>query len=228
MRNKRNMKRNVKNKVEQWMSVADTAQEHGVTDRCIRKWLQSGKLTGRKNGRKWEVLSTSTKKGIKPIPERKANVPELSTERPPLRNTKKNAQKDNIINNNRQLPPPAKTVPKHEKNGPYYAQSLSVWKAAKELLAPVLSGDNKDDLLHTRLGDSIIHFFEALFQGYHAYHYRDKIHSYHEARDALCAAAAMAALAGDEELSEAIQGEPLAALASLIRSMEKKGKKHGA
>jgi len=70
-------------------------------------------------------------------------------------------------------------------------------------------------------------FFESICQGYHSFHYRDKLRKYFAARDALCSIAVLASLSGNDELSKTLQDEPLSSVSALIRSMEKKEKKNG-
>jgi len=103
-------------------------------------------------------------------------------------------------------------------------QSLHVWKSSERVLLPLLGDLASAALLKRLLAEQALVVFEELCRGYHAYHYHDKVAHYHAVRDALCSAAALAALAGEEELSQLIQGELLTSVAALIRSMEKKGR----
>ena len=39
-----------------WVTVREAAARHGVTERCVLKWVQSGKVEARRQGRRWFVL----------------------------------------------------------------------------------------------------------------------------------------------------------------------------
>lgn len=106
-------------------------------------------------------------------------------------------------------------------------QDLAAWRVALPLLSSLLPFISDQDPLKRRLAELSSEFFEALSQGYHSYHYRDKLKRYLTARDSLCSLAALAALSGDERLSHAVQDEAIPSVTALVRSMEKKERKDG-
>ena len=40
---------------EQWLTTSQAAAQVGVTDRCIRKWIGTGRLPAQRHGRDWRI-----------------------------------------------------------------------------------------------------------------------------------------------------------------------------
>ena len=61
-----------------WVTVREAAARHGVTERCVLKWVQSGKVEARRQGRRWFVLCPVENGNLeigagsgKPVPEKR-------------------------------------------------------------------------------------------------------------------------------------------------------------
>ena len=200
----------------QWLTVNQASERYGVGRRCIRKWLEKGKLSGRRAGKRWYVLA----------PDRSESGSESG---------KPNSEK---VSNNGRLPPPLPTRPIPPANTPaasgrdgdegkYHVQSLGAWQSCVPVLACCVARIDDADSLKRRLAERTVRLFEALARGYHSFHYRDKVAHYLEARGALCDVVAIADLLGERELSVAVQEAPLSSITALIRAMEKKGGRGG-
>ena len=194
-----------------WVTVREAAARHGVTERCVLKWVQSGKVEARRHGRRWSVLcpvengSPEIEVGSgQPDPEKRKSSKNKDFPPPPRRSTGQKSARDDA--------------------GRYNVQSLSAWQACSVVLAAPLEHLGDDHPLQRRLAGNAVRVFEELARGYHAYHYRDKVEHYREARSALCSVAAIAELLGDPALSLAVQESPLSAVTALIRAMERKKK----
>lgn len=51
------MSRKASNDDERWLTVAEAADVHGVSERAIVKRIQAGAITARREGRRWLVLA---------------------------------------------------------------------------------------------------------------------------------------------------------------------------
>jgi excisionase family DNA binding protein len=189
---------------ERWLSPEEAAREHGVSGRTIRNWIASGRLEARRAGRRWQVVASSSEKLFAQASE------------------DRRAGSDGEAGRSNRLPPVPLPGAKSRDKARYTVQSLGAWRSCAEALAAAVAAPKEASPLVRRLAESSVRVFEELSAGYHSYLYRDKRDRYCAARDSLCAAAAVAEITGDRDLSLAIQGAPLSAMTALIRSMERK------
>jgi excisionase family DNA binding protein len=234
---------------ERLLTVTEAAQRMGVTPRCVVKYLNSGRIRGRKTGKSWQVdaqsLSPPAERtgtlpgtdasgaGVRNVPNAPRNVPERSEQGKPGRLP---------------LPPrPLKGARKTRdakfarRERPYSVTDLGAWKQVYPVvleslkkLAPQAQAD-PHDVLREKARDVAVEALCNLAQGYHAYHLRDKVAHYQASRQRLCTASALmtlvAGLGGKQNprdlvtLAKALEGEPLGAITGLIRVLENRRSK---
>ncbi len=196
--------------------LSEASVHLGIPERTLRYRVAKGELAGERVGRAWFVELSE---------DRAASGKDCSQDLAgPVVNNQSGPKP--VATGGRLPPVPlAGQLPGPTNTGRFQAQSLKAWGVAQAVLGPVLNDLGSPVPLKRRLAEQAVLVFEELCRGYHAYHYRDKVGHYYGVRDALCSVAALAALVGQDSLSEAVQGEPLSSAVALIRSIEKKGRK---
>jgi len=102
--------------------------------------------------------------------------------------------------------------------------------ALRFLSADTFGASNLGKALSARVSSAPLDALEHLAVGYNAYHLREKAAKYGLARERVCAAASSLMVAGHLQdsieaataLADRLEGEAVAAIAGLVRAMEKK------
>ncbi len=175
------------------LTLKEAAARLGKTERQIRYMIQLGNLTAHKKNGRWMI---ALKAGSSPA----QNTAEA----------RKTERLREAVDDALSLPPPRRR---------YSITDLKAFQLARPLYQQTCQKLSAEHPAARHLREVI----DQLAIGCHRFHGADKAHSYQQARDAACRAAAELALTpGAEALMEPIEQELLAAIVGLLRRAERR------